>query len=182
MPLPGSHFVVAGLAAIGAAAESGVPLDEAALALSAMEPPAHRMSVRRSDDLVIIDDSYNASPAAVTAALALLRAQEGRRLAVLGDMRELGALSIAAHADAGREAAASADVLVGVGELAAGMVRSARDAGLREAYHAADAAEALIVLRRLARPGDTVLIKGSRAIGLDAVADALARQHAAPAR
>ena len=103
----------------------------AALALSAMEPPPHRMSVRRTDDLVIVDDSYNASPAAVSAALALLRGQAGRRVAVIGDMRELGSLSDAAHADAGREAAASADVLVGVGELAGGIVRSARDAGMR---------------------------------------------------
>ena len=181
MPLPGTHFVTAGLAAIGTALESGVPLDEAALALSAMEAPAHRMSVRRTDDLVIVDDSYNASPAAVTAALTLLRGQEGRRVAVIGDMRELGALSDAAHADAGREAAASADVLVGVGELAAGLVRAARDAGLRDAHHAADAGEALILLRRLVRAGDTVLVKGSRAIGLDAVADELARRQPAAA-
>ena len=182
MPLPGAHFATAGLAAIGIAVESGVPLDEAALALSAMESPPHRMNVRRTGDLVIIDDSYNASPAAVSAALALLRAQDGRRVAVLGDMRELGALSEAAHADAGREAAASADVLVGVGELATGIVRSAREAGLRDAHHAEDAGEALIVLRRLLGPGDTVLIKGSRAIGLDAVADELARRQPAAAR
>ncbi len=115
----------------------------------------------------------------MSAALALLRRQSGRRVAVLGDMRELGTLSDAAHADAGREAERSADVLVGVGDLAALTVRSAREAGLREAHHAADAGEALIVLRRLMRPGDTVLIKGSRATGLDAVADALARDAAA---
>jgi len=181
MPVPGEHFVAAGLAAIGIALASGVPLDEAALALSAMEPPPHRMSVRRTEDLVILDDSYNSSPAAVSAALALLRKQEGRRVAVIGDMRELGALSDAAHADAGREAAASADVLVGVGELAEAIVRSARAAGLRDAHHAGDAAEALIVLRRLVRPGDTVLVKGSRAIGLDAVADELVRARAAAA-
>jgi UDP-N-acetylmuramoyl-tripeptide--D-alanyl-D-alanine ligase len=182
MPVPGAHFVAAGLAAIGIAAESGIPLDEAALALSAMEPPPHRMSVRRTQDLVIIDDSYNASPAAVSAALALLRTQESRRVAVIGDMRELGALSDAAHADAGREAATSADLLIGVGELAGALVRSAREAGLRDAHHAGDAGEALIVLRRLVRPGDTVLVKGSHAIGLDAVADALARQPTAAAR
>ena len=180
MPMPGRHFLVAGLAAIGAAVELGVPLDEAAVALATMEPPAHRVNVHRMGDLTVVDDSYNASPAAVEAALALLRGAGGRRIAVIGDMRELGTLSQAAHEDAGRDAARSADVLIGVGELAATMVASAREAGLAEAFHAADAAEALVVLRRLLRSGDTVLVKGSRAIGLDALADALI--GAAPAR
>lgn len=182
LPLPGRHLLAAGLSAIGAAAELGVPLEEAAIALSTMERPPRRMSVRRADDLTVIDDSYNASPAALSAALAVLRAARGRRVAVLGDMRELGSLSAAAHADAGREAARSADALIGVGELAAGIVASARAAGMSDAQHAADAAEALIALRRILRPGDTVLVKGSRAIGLDAVADALLRSAAAAAR
>jgi UDP-N-acetylmuramoyl-tripeptide--D-alanyl-D-alanine ligase len=94
-------------------------------------------------------------------------------------MRELGTLSDAAHADVGREAARSADVLIGVGDLAAGIVRSARDAGLAEAHHAGDAGEALLILRRVLRGGDTVLVKGSRAIGLDAVADALVHAETA---
>lgn len=174
MPMPGRHLLAAGLSAIGAAVELGVPLDEAAVALGTMEPPAHRMSVRRTDDLTIIDDTYNASPAAVQAALAVLRGARGRRVAVIGDMRELGAFSEAAHADAGREAARSADVLIGVGELAATIVAAARDAGMRDAHHAADAAEALVLLRRVMRSGDTVLVKGSRALELDAVADVLA--------
>jgi UDP-N-acetylmuramoyl-tripeptide--D-alanyl-D-alanine ligase len=180
MPMPGKHFLVAGLAAIGAAVELGVPLDEAAVALATMEPPAHRVNVHRTGDLTVVDDSYNASPAAVEAALALLRGAAGRRVAVIGDMRELGALSQAAHEDAGRDAARSADVLVGVGELAETIVASAREAGLADAHHASDAAEALVILRRLLRPGDTVLVKGSRAIGLDALAEALI--GATPAR
>lgn len=182
MPMPGRHLIVAGLAAIGAAVELGVPLDEAALALATMEPPAHRMSVRRADGLTVIDDSYNSSPAALHAALALLRGLRGRRVAVIGDMRELGTFSTAAHEDAGRDAARSADVLVGVGELARTIVEAARSAGIGDAHHAADAAEALVLLRRVVRPGDTVLVKGSRAIGLDAVADALATSGPVRAR
>lgn len=177
MPMPGTHFLAAALPAIGAAVELGVPLDEAALALSAMEPPAHRMAVRRATGVTIIDDSYNSSPAAVAAALALLRGQEGRRVAVIGDMRELGALSLAAHEDAGRDAARSADVLVTVGDLAATIARTAR-ASLSDVYEAADAAEALVVLRRVLRPGDVVLVKGSRAIALDTVVEALVRSEA----
>ncbi len=180
MPMPGTHFLAAALPAIGAAVELGVPLDESALALSAMEPPAHRMAVRHAMGVTVIDDSYNSSPAAVAAALALLRAQEGRRVAVIGDMRELGALSAAAHEDAGRDAARSADVLVTVGDLAATIARAARPS-LADVYEAADAAEALVVLRRILRPGDVILVKGSRAIGLDTVVDALVRSEAAAA-
>lgn len=173
MPMPGMHQVGAGLAAIGAAVELGVPLDEAALALGTMEPPPHRLSVRHLGEVTLIDDSYNASPAAVEAALDLLRAVDGRRVAVIGDMRELGALSDAAHRDAGRDAAGSADVLVGVGELAVTMVAAAHDAGMVLAHHANDAAEALVILRRILRPGDTVLVKGSHAARLDRVVEAL---------
>ena len=182
MPMPGRHLLAAGLSAIGAAVELGVPLDEAAVALGTMEPPSHRMSVRRTGTLTIIDDTYNASPAAVEAALALLRDVGTRRIAVIGDMRELGSLSDVSHDDVGRDAARSADALVAVGELAARMARSARAAGMSEVHEAADAAEALVIVRRLARRGDTILVKGSRAIGLDAVADALARAEAVVAR
>ena len=173
LPLPGRHLVTASLAAIGAAVSLGVPLDEAAVGLGTLEPPAHRMSVRRTDRITVIDDSYNASPAAVHAALALLREVPGRRVAVLGDMRELGALSADAHEDVGRDAARSAQVIVGVGELAATIVTAARAAGHGDAHPAANAAEALILLQRALLDGDTVLVKGSRALALDKLADAL---------
>ncbi|HEX4744400.1 MAG TPA: UDP-N-acetylmuramoyl-tripeptide--D-alanyl-D-alanine ligase [Candidatus Limnocylindria bacterium] len=180
IPLPGRHLVTASLAAIGAAVMLGVPLDEAALGLGTLEPPAHRMSVRRAGRLTVIDDSYNASPAAVHAALALLREVPGRRVAVLGDMRELGELSADAHEDVGRDAARSAQLIIGVGELAQTIVSAARSAGHADAHAAADSAEALILLQRSLRDGDTVLVKGSRALALDRLADALAapRAHA----
>src|SRR5207245_10400421 len=151
LPIPGRHLVTAALAAIGAATELGVPLDEAAVALATMDAPAHRMSVRRTEDLVVIDDSYNASPAAVAAALAVLGSAGGRRVAVLGDMLELGTLSADAHEEAGRQAATKADVLVGIGDLARTIVSAARTSGMRETYPVADAAEALMLLRRILR-------------------------------
>lgn len=179
LPLPGRHLLTASLAAIGSAVALGIPLDEAAVALGTLEPPAHRMSVRRGRTLTVIDDSYNASPAAVHAALALLREVPGRRIAVLGDMRELGALSADAHEDVGRDAAASAALVIGVGELAAMSVLAARRAGHAQAHAVADAAEALVLLRRHLRDGDTVLVKGSRALALDELADALVGQGVA---
>jgi UDP-N-acetylmuramoyl-tripeptide--D-alanyl-D-alanine ligase len=132
------------------------------------------MSVRRAGRVTVIDDSYNASPAAVHAALALLREVPGRRVAVLGDMRELGSLSADAHEDVGRDAARSAQLIIGVGDLAATIVSAARSAGHREAHAVADGAEALMLLQRSLRDGDTVLVKGSRALALDRLADALA--------
>ena len=179
VPLPGRHVVPAALAALGAATALGVPLEEAAVALGTMEPPAHRMSVRRAADLVVIDDSYNASPAAVSAALRVLGSVPSRRVAVLGEMLELGALSADAHESAGREAARSADVLVGIGDLAATMVSAAKRAGLADAHLVADGGEALLLLRRILRPGDTVLVKGSHSLALDRLADALVRPAAA---
>jgi UDP-N-acetylmuramoyl-tripeptide--D-alanyl-D-alanine ligase len=178
LPLPGRHLVASALAALGAASALGVPLAEAAVALSVMDAPAHRMNVRRTTELVVIDDSYNASPAAVMAALAVLGSVPARRVAVIGDMLELGTLSADAHEAVGREAAKQTDVLVGVGDLARTIVTSARAAGLRDTHQVADRAEALMLLRRILRRGDTVLVKGSHSLALDELADALVQPAA----
>ncbi|HYK98289.1 MAG TPA: UDP-N-acetylmuramoyl-tripeptide--D-alanyl-D-alanine ligase [Candidatus Acidoferrales bacterium] len=173
VPIPGRHVVVAALAALGAARALGVPLDEAAVALGAMERPRHRMEVRSGDGITVIDDSYNASPAAVMAALAVLRGVRGRRVAVIGDMLELGTMSADAHEEIGREAATSTAVLIGVGELARTIVDTARRAGLKDTHTVADGAEALVLLKRAQRPGDVILVKGSHSLALDRLADAL---------
>jgi len=136
------------------------------------------MSVRRANDITVIDDSYNSSPAAVHAALAVLRNVRGRRVAVLGDMLELGSLSIGAHEAVGVDVARGVDALVAVGELAATIAAAAERNGLREVHRAADGGEALVRLRQLLRPGDTVLVKGSRALALDRLADELVRTGA----
>jgi UDP-N-acetylmuramoyl-tripeptide--D-alanyl-D-alanine ligase len=173
VPLPGRQILVAALAALGGARALGVPLGEAATLLATLEQPRHRMEVRRGDRLTVIDDSYNASPAAVMAALEVLREVKGRRVAVIGDMRELGTMSADAHEEVGVAAARSADVLVGVGELARTSVDAARRAGLREAHVVADGAEALVLLKRLQRANDTILVKGSNSLRLWELADAL---------
>ncbi|OLC58532.1 MAG: hypothetical protein AUH85_00645 [Chloroflexi bacterium 13_1_40CM_4_68_4] len=178
-PLPGAHLVSSALAAIGAAVALDVPLDEAAIAVGTLERPAHRMSVRRAGDLTVIDDAYNASPVAVSAALRLLGSQKGRRVAVLGDMLELGALASDAHREIGNLAAKTADVFVGVGELAAIAVNDARRAGLADSHAAMDNAEVLVILRRLLRPGDVVLVKGSRALRMEEIVDAILASPAA---
>ena len=82
-------------------------------------------------------------------------------------------MSADAHEEIGREAARSADVLVGVGELARTAVTTAKGAGLRETHTVADGAEALVLLKRIVRPDDVVLVKGSHSLALDKLADAL---------
>jgi UDP-N-acetylmuramoyl-tripeptide--D-alanyl-D-alanine ligase len=90
-------------------------------------------------------------------------------------MLELGSLSVGAHETVGADVATSADALVAVGELAATIAAAAERNGLREVHRAADGGEALVRLRQLLRPGDTVLVKASRGLALDKLADELVR-------
>jgi UDP-N-acetylmuramoyl-tripeptide--D-alanyl-D-alanine ligase len=175
LPIPGRQLVPAALAALGAAHALGVPLEEAAVSLGTFEQPAHRMEIRRGAGVTVIDDSYNSSPIAVQAALAVLRDVKGRRIAVLGDMLELGSFSAGAHEALGRDAARSTDVLIGIGELARTAVDAARASGLAEAHWASDLGEALVLLRGKQQPGDTILVKGSHSLALDRLADTLVR-------
>jgi len=115
---------------------------------------------------LLINDAWNANPVAMRAALEHLRERAGgrRTVAVLGDMAELGVEAPRFHEEIARETA-NVDVVIGVGELARAYAGDA---------WAATAAEAIPLVHELVRPGDAVLVKGSRAVGLEAVADALA--------
>ena len=130
----------------------------------------------------VINDCYNASPLAMAAALEELagRPGAGRRLAVLGDMLELGAEERAYHRAAGEQAAAAGvEVLVAVGRLADELLAGYGDAGERHAVP--DAAAAATLTGELIRPGDVVLVKGSRGVGLEVVAEALVAAEASGA-
>ncbi len=123
----------------------------------------------------MIDDCYNANPMSVRAALDDLVATTppggaARRVAVLGDMLELGPQERAFHVEAGRHAAeVGIDVLVTVGPLAAAMAEGFE----RESVCVSSAADAAPLVRELVKPGDVVLVKGSRGVGLEAVCSAL---------
>jgi UDP-N-acetylmuramoyl-tripeptide--D-alanyl-D-alanine ligase len=175
LALPGRHQAENLLAAAAAAIALGVGVDQAAAIAAGLEAAPHRGRVHLlPDDITLVDDSYNASPVAVERLLDLLAGTPGRRVAVLGEMLELGDLTDEAHREAGVRAAAACDLLVVVGtEAATRMADAARESGLSEVLLAEDANEATEVLRRLLRPGDVVLIKGSRGIGLDRTVDAL---------
>ena len=171
VPLVGRHFVAAALAAAAAAFEEGCPWD-AVVAGLAQPPATGRLRPRRlANGATVLDDAYNASPAAVMAALDVLAAGRGRRVAVLGDMLELGAAGAAAHRDVGRYVPGRADELVAVGDLAGHIAAGAREAGLApdRAHVFAGNAAALAFLRARLAAGDSVLVKGSRSAHMDEI-------------
>ncbi len=188
VPAPGAHLVTNVLAAAAVGLAEGLTLDEVACALGRLAPGL-RLRVRElAGGVTLIDDSYNASPASTLAALDLLAELPGRRLALLGDMRELGDLSAESHRQVGRRAAELADVLYTMGDLGRAIGEAALDAGAapEAVRHLDSTQEAATALREELRPGDALLVKGSRALALERVVAALdgaaAEGDAAPAR
>jgi UDP-N-acetylmuramoyl-tripeptide--D-alanyl-D-alanine ligase len=176
IPTLGRLAVHNALAAIAAGLAAGMPLEATTAAVARGWSAPHRGQLVRAGSVTIVDDSYNASPAAVAAALELTAGLPGRHIAVLGEMLELGGDHEDGHRRTGA-AAASMDRLVVVGEGAAGIARGALEAGLEPTAvtTAADRTEALDVLRAILVPGDVVLVKASRGIELDRlVADLVA--------
>lgn len=165
------------LAVVAAARAVGVvPSGRVELALSA----GRGERIETPSGVILLDDSYNANPLSVRAALDHLAATDapsGRRIAVLGDMLELGPDERRFHAEIGAHArSAGVDVLVSVGPLA---VATAEAFG-GETHVAAQAADAADLVADLVRPGDVVLVKASRGVGLERVCEALAAAPAAP--
>jgi UDP-N-acetylmuramoyl-tripeptide--D-alanyl-D-alanine ligase len=166
------HNALAG-AAVGLAA--GVRLDTIVTALAGGWTAPHRGQLVRAGGVTIVDDSYNASPGSVLAALELLGGVPGRKVAVLGEMLELGDEHAAGHERVGAAAAGVADRLVVVGDGAAAIETGARSAGLSaDAVRlVTDRAAARDLLLAELRPGDVVLVKASRGIALDLLVDEL---------
>ncbi len=176
LPLLGAHSVHAALAAAAVALEEGFDLSEAAEALHELTPTLRLLIVDGINGSRVVDDSYNASPESVLAALNLLRELPGRRkIAVLGDMLELGSEEEPGHRRVGNRAALVLDLLITYGERARIIADEARSAGLgaERVIHAQSLDEIVELLKKRLRPGDDVLVKGSRAMGLDAVARAI---------
>lgn len=175
LTLLGRHSVYPAMAAIGAALHLGIDLAEAVQGLKSI-PAGPRLSiVPGRNGVTILDDAYNASPASVIAALDLLEQMDGRRVAVLGDMLELGNYEEEGHQVVGGRARTATDWLLVVGERARHIAEEARAKGMSS--DRVDQCENIQqVLRRLEdglRPGDYVLVKGSHAMQLDAVVGAL---------
>ncbi len=183
LALPGRHHILDALAAAAVGAVMGVSPEDISRGLGEAALTAMRCQVIPGA-FTVINDAYNASPASTKAALAALADADGeRRVAVLADMLELGSRAVAGHREVGAAAARCADVLVTVGDLARHIREGALAAGLPadRAIHCADRAEALARLEGLVRAGDVVLVKGSRGMRMEEVAEALARWAGASA-
>jgi UDP-N-acetylmuramoyl-tripeptide--D-alanyl-D-alanine ligase len=180
IPLLGRANLANVLAGMAVALDAGVPLVDLVERATTLKPASHRGEVRRlSSGITVLDDSYNANPLAVRRALEVIAAEPRatRRVAVLGEMLELGPESVRLHQECGRAAvAARVNVLVTVGgPPARALGEAAIDAGLARAAvtHVADSAAAADVMAALVEPGDLVLVKGSRGVRLERVVERL---------
>ncbi len=177
LALLGRHNVGNALAAILVGDHFGVPRADAARALGALRPTKHRLELLQAGGLSVLDDCYNANPASMREALHLLGAIEagGARRAVLADMLELGEGAEALHEETGRLVPAGA-WLYAAGEFAPALARGARAAGVPEERirRFPGVPEMAAAVRADARPGDLVLVKGSRGMHLEQVVEALA--------
>src|SRR6266436_64966 len=179
LPVPGLHMVQNGLLAVAAGRAFGLSLEEATAGLASAPLTKARLQIKEINGVQFLDDSYNANPDSMKAALQTLVEldTDGKRIAVLGEMRELGEETQRGHEEVGEEAAAfGIDQLIGIGEMGAVISRAAEDAGLEKSAAVGSTSEAAELLRNIAVPGDLVLIKGSRLARTENVIEAFAKQ------
>jgi UDP-N-acetylmuramoyl-tripeptide--D-alanyl-D-alanine ligase len=176
LPVTGEHMVRNALLAVATGRELGLSLRECASGLAATKLSARRLACLDVRGITVLDDSYNANPDSMEAALHALRGLPGggRRFAVLGRMGELGSYAAEGYRRVGRTAASTMDVLITVGPEAVPMAEEAEKAEAHEVHRAADTGAAAKLLRELARSGDAVVIKGSRAARMERVLEEFA--------
>ncbi len=175
VPLIGHHSVQTALRATAVGIVEGLTWGEIIHGLQRSPTQLRLVAVRSSSGALILDDTYNASPESTLASLQILHEMKGRRIAVLGDMLELGPYEQSGHEKVGVRAAEVADVLVAVGELSKIIARAAREAGMKpeKIFWVPDTSQAIEVLRPLLKEGDVVLIKGSHGLRMDRIVSAL---------
>lgn len=169
--LPGRHNLENLLAAIATARAAGISWEGIARGVRQLQPAYHRGVIVPFRGATIYDDTYNSNPYALARTLELMEQADvaGRRIAVIGDMLELGDAERQFHYDSGKAIPASIDVVIGVGPRSEALLEGAGDAGFaaERLHHFATAKEAGEFLLSEIRDGDLVLMKGSRGIGLD---------------
>lgn len=171
LPVPGMHNVLNAAAAVAVAAACGVPPETAAAALGQYTPPAMRQQQHEAGGVTIIDDTYNASPDSMRGGIDILCGLKiaGKRVALLADMRELGSHSRQAHAGVGAYAAQHGiDLVITVGEESLATADAAEAAGI-PCRRCRENREASKILLSLLRPGDAVLVKGSRGMHTETI-------------
>jgi UDP-N-acetylmuramoyl-tripeptide--D-alanyl-D-alanine ligase len=180
LPVPGLHMVQNALLAVAAGRVFGLSIEECAAGLAAAPLTKARLQIKEVRGVQFIDDSYNANPDSMTAALRTLveLGAEGKRIAVLGEMRELGSETESGHAQVGEAAAEfGIDQLIAIGENGVIIADAAEKAGLKKSTAVKSTTEAAELLGEIAEPGDLVLIKGSRLAQTERVIDEFARRE-----
>jgi len=180
--LNGIHSISNALAAAAVGHVFGMTQDEIATSLSTVSSPPQRGEVLHfAEGFTVIDDSYNSNPAALMSMVRTLvdgSSAGQRKIVVAGEMLELGADEAAIHKQTGVEIAKSGvDLLIGVRGLAEEMAESAKVTGLIDSEFAEDSEQAGSMLSKLIRPGDVVLVKGSRGVRTENVIEALLKSH-----
>jgi UDP-N-acetylmuramoyl-tripeptide--D-alanyl-D-alanine ligase len=182
LPVPGLHMVQNALLAVAAGRVFGLSLEESAAGLAAAPLAKARLQIKEIRGVQFLDDSYNANPDSMKAALRTLveLGAAGKRIAVLGEMRELGEESERGHREVGQTAAElGVDQLIAIGEVGATIADAAHNAGLRNVAAARSTTEAAEMLADAAGPGDLVLIKGSRAARTELVIEEFVKRQPA---
>ena len=178
LPVPGIHMVQNAMLAVAAGRAFGLSLEECAAGLASTPLTKARLQIKEINGIQFIDDSYNANPDSMKAALRTLVEldADGRRVAVLGQMNELGEESERGHREVGETAAAlGIDELFAVGEAGAAIAQAARKAGLENSSAVDSPEEAARRLSATASPGDLILVKGSRTARMERVFEAFAK-------
>ncbi len=168
---PGRHMVQNALCALAVADTLGIDAALAAPALTAYSAGKGRLNIESVGNITVIDDSYNANPSSMRAAIDVLSGMGGRKVCVLGDMKELGEMAERYHVELGGYAAAVADLILCVGPLARGIARGAGKNARALWFETQD--ELISELGSLIMEGDAVLVKGSRSMELERVAERL---------
>ena len=172
--IPGEHNVYNALAAAAVGITLGLSMEQIAKGIAEAKTIAGRTNFIRHNGMIIIDDCYNANPVSTKAALDLLSLADGRKVAVLGDMFELGEKERELHGQVGAYAAEQGiDCLYCAGNLSKEMYRAAKEAGIDCVEHFADTDALLAALPGLLQPGDSVLIKASHGMGYAKIVEAL---------
>ena len=169
LPVEGEHFVCDALAAVAVGLELGVEPAKIQESLSGFRNMAGRQEIYEKNGFRIISDCYNAGPESMAAALKVLGRQSGRKIAVLGDMLELGTCTTAEHYKVGRIAAEQADRVLAYGPNSGRVEKGALTGGMTggHARSFTDRDQLVVELKRLARPGEVILFKGSRGMHME---------------
>ena len=178
LPLEGKHYVLDALAAVTVGVKLGVDGEKIRQSLSAFHGMEGRQEIYQAGEYTIIKDCYNAGPESMAAALAVLAGKTGRRVAVLGDMLELGVCTQAEHYKIGRIAAECADVVLAYGPNSSRVVSGAITGGMADTLVGSyeDREKLVSALKRLAKPGDVLLFKGSHGMHMDVALEQFLRE------